>query len=132
MSTSVTVTLESFMAAYTAAKRDEQRQAALAAGLRALTCPLGQHEPLLTLVEIARHYHVNYTTAWRWGLPWVEQRGNKRYLVSQCDSYFQSDAFKQRRLALRELRCQNAGNKGSQSAGRPKEGTAKPRVSTSR
>ena len=104
MRKSVIITLESFVAAYSAAKRPEQRQAALKAAMEALRRPGTQTEPLLNLKQIAAHCKVNVTTAWRWELPTVDFRGLKRYRVSECDRYLASAAFRQRRVQLREQR----------------------------
>jgi Xaa-Pro aminopeptidase len=51
MRKSVIITLESFMAAFSAAKRPEQKQAALEAAMEALRRPSGEQEPLLNLTD---------------------------------------------------------------------------------
>jgi hypothetical protein len=122
------VTLDSFMAAYSAAKRPEHRQAALEAAMEALCRPITEKEPLLNLKQIAAHYSVSITTPWRWALPAVDFRGLKRYRVSECENYLNSEAFRQRRQQQRELRRQKALEKGRRVKA---EGRSKPRKSRS-
>ncbi len=96
--------LEAFLGTYTACPSEQQRQNALDAAMKVLTRPASQAEPLLNLKEIANHYAVDESTAWRWELPSHDWRGMRRYVVSECDAYLLSKKFKARRIQLRQQR----------------------------
>ncbi len=112
------LSLDAFMARYVACPDERQRRRALEAAWGVLSRPASQEEPLLNLKEISAHYHVHPSTAWRWGLPYREWRGAKRYIVSECDAYFQSDAFRQRRYQPRVSRQEEeVGSNGAGDGG---------------
>jgi hypothetical protein len=98
------LTLDAFMARYVACRDESQKHRALEAAWAVLSRPLSQEEPLLNLNQISERLGVDPCTAWRWRLPWREWRGVKRYLVSECEAYLESDNFRKRRQELSEQR----------------------------
>ena len=97
--------LESFLAAYHAAS-EEYRRAGLKAAMAALTGQTKESsgEELLTARSLADRLDIVPSTVWRWRFPYVDWLGRKRYRLSDCQAYLQSDAFQLRRLALRSDR----------------------------
>lgn len=102
------VTLETYLAEFSACKNPEQRQQSLIAGMKILSRP-GETEPHLTRREIAAHYEKDPSTIWRWQLPTVPWHGQRRYLISQCDDYLISEAYKKRKLELKSERKRKGG-----------------------
>jgi len=101
------ITLDSFMARYATAP-DYRKQAALAAGLRALDgVDAEEAERYLSLKEVAAALgYKHYTSLWKLGVKSVADNfgGRPRYRRSRVLEYLRSDACAKRRQELREIR----------------------------
>lgn len=82
------------------AATDEQRTAALRVLRGEQTEPIPTVEPYLTLKQVAAQLNLHPSTLWRWDVPKHSLGGRPRFLLSEIQTYLQSDAFKRKAADL--------------------------------